>query len=88
MNSQTKTLFPLVIDDRTFKQTMSATQANIDSGLSGKPSDDIDKQKGPATGSNVESPGGTFGAIGSQAQTGSNAGGQNNANKNTTGGSH
>ncbi|CAF0844414.1 unnamed protein product [Adineta steineri] len=34
---------------------MSATAGNTDSGLSGQPSDDIDKQKGPSTGSNVES---------------------------------
>ena len=40
---------------------MSATAAKTDSGLSGQPSDDIDKQKGPSEGSNTESPGGTFG---------------------------
>ncbi|UJR35053.1 hypothetical protein I4U23_027829 [Adineta vaga] len=40
---------------------MSATAGNIDSGLSGKPSDDIDKQTGPSVGSNAESPGGTLG---------------------------
>lgn len=40
---------------------MSATAGNVDSGLSGKPSDNIDHQKGPATGSIAESPGGTLG---------------------------
>ena len=56
-----------------------ATAANTDSGLSGKPSDDIDKQKGPATGSNVESPGGTLAAVASQPQSGSGSTGQSNA---------
>ncbi|CAF0921142.1 unnamed protein product [Rotaria sordida] len=40
---------------------MSATAGNTDSGLSGQPSGDIDKQKGPSTGSNAESAGGTLG---------------------------
>jgi len=40
---------------------MSTTASTTDSGLSGKPSDDIDRQTGPATGSNAESPGGTLG---------------------------
>ena len=39
---------------------MSAA-AHTDSGLSGQPSSNIDKQTGPATGSNAESPGGTLG---------------------------
>jgi len=50
---------------------MSTTPGNTDSGLSGAPSADIDKQKGPATGSNVESPGGTLGTA-TQPASGNN----------------
>jgi hypothetical protein len=39
---------------------MSTTASTTDSGLSGQPSDDIDRQTGPATGSNAESPGSTL----------------------------
>lgn len=42
---------------------MSTTAAKTDSGLSGQPSDDIDKQRGPSEGSDTESPGGTFGTV-------------------------
>ena len=41
---------------------MATTTGNTDSNLSGKPSDNIDKQKGPATGSNAESAGSTLNA--------------------------
>jgi hypothetical protein len=58
---------------------MSATQANIDSGLSGKPSDDIDKQTGPTTGSNVESPGSTLGTA-TKPVTGGDASNQGSSN--------
>ena len=49
---------------------MSTMAANVDSSLSGNPSDDIDKQKGPSIGSNAESPGGTLGVGGQSVQTG------------------
>ena len=70
---------------------MSATQANIDSGLSGKPSDDIDKQKGPASGSNVESPGNPLNAghkpVQTDAHNTSNQGGNNAQQQNANSGS-
>lgn len=56
------------------------TAANTDSGLSGKPSDDIDKQKGPSTGSNAESPGGTLGTATKPVE-----GGNNQSNQGSTG---
>ncbi len=41
---------------------MSTTASTTDSGSSGQPSDDIDRQTGPAIGSNAESPGSTLGS--------------------------
>jgi hypothetical protein len=74
---------------------MSAA-AHTDSALSGQASDNIDKQKGPATGSNVESPGGTLGtataavpAADSSAKP--ESGGKNDANaqqQHPAGGAH
>lgn len=55
---------------------MSTAVGSTDSNLSGKPSDDIDKQKGPSSGGNVESvdntlPGSTKSAEAEQNQSGS-----------------
>jgi hypothetical protein len=70
---------------------MSATQANIDSGLSGNPSDDIDKQRGPASGSNAESPGNPLNAgtkpIKTDGSNSSNQGGNNVQQQNSNSGS-
>jgi hypothetical protein len=78
---------------------MSATVSTTDSNLSGKPSDDIDKQTGPADGNNAESAGSSLNAgtkpvasgnnptnPGSHAQTGSS--GTNAQQPNTGSGSH
>ena len=51
---------------------MSATASTADSNLSGKPSDDIDKQKGPATGSNVESADSTLPGAAKSTESGQN----------------
>jgi hypothetical protein len=59
---------------------MSTVAANIDSGLSGQPSDDIDKQKGPSIGSNAESPGSALGTVTEPIK-----GGQNPSNQGSTG---
>lgn len=49
---------------------MSAATSHTDSNLSGKPSDDIDKQKGPATGSNAESADSTLPGATKSAESG------------------
>ena len=74
---------------------MSTAASNTDSNLSGKPSDDIDKQKGPSTGSNAESAGSTLNAGKTQAGAGQGQSGQGstgNTNQSgqqqQTGGSH
>lgn len=63
------------------------TAAHTDSGLSGQPSDNIDQQRGPSSGSNVESPGGTFAAMGVQSQSGSDSSKQGSSGQNQ-GGQH
>jgi hypothetical protein len=59
---------------------MSATAASVDSGASGNPSDNIDKQTGPREGNNVESPGSTLGTATKPAE-----GGNNPSNQGSTG---
>jgi hypothetical protein len=59
---------------------MSATAASVDSGASGNPSDNIDKQTGPRDGNNVESPGSTLGTATKPAE-----GGNNPSNQGSTG---
>ena len=51
---------------------MSATADSTDSNLSGKPSDDIDKQKGPLSGGNVESADSTLPGATKSAENGQN----------------
>ncbi|CAF0766657.1 unnamed protein product [Rotaria sp. Silwood1] len=55
---------------------MSTNASNIDSGLSGQPSDDIDKQRGPSSGSNAESPGSTLGTATTSVKDGNAASNQ------------
>jgi hypothetical protein len=66
---------------------MSATAATVDSGLSGNPSDNIDKQKGPAQGSNVESPGSTLGSATKPVEGGNNPPNQGSAGQSGSTGS-
>ena len=65
---------------------MSATASHTDSNLSGKPSDDIDKQKGPSTGSNVESPGNPLNAGKATAGAGQGQAGQGSTGNTNKGG--
>lgn len=65
---------------------MSATASHTDSNLSGQPSDDIDKQKGPATGSNAESAGNPLNAGKKPAETGQQQPGQGSTGKTNQGG--
>jgi hypothetical protein len=61
---------------------MSALAATLDSGnLSGNPSDDIDKQKGPSEGSNAESSGGAVGTPTTAVEGGNNPPNQGSAGK-------
>jgi hypothetical protein len=67
---------------------MSATAATIDSGLSGKPSDNIDTQTGPSIGSNAESPGSTLGAATKPVQGGNNPSNQGSTGQSGSGGNN
>lgn len=51
---------------------MSTAAGSTDSNLSGKPNDDIDKQKGPSSSGNVESADSTLPGATKPAETGQN----------------
>ena len=60
---------------------MSTSASHTDSNLSGKPSDDIDKQKGPSIGSNAESAGSSLNAGKKPAETEQQQPGQGSTGK-------